>query len=116
MRWSWSATVLLLAFGAGCVTWREIPVPEPPAPPNVVTDLSRVRLRNGQSAEFLTMVVATDSIFGVRNNLGRNRVSVSFDQVERIEVRKKDAVRTLGLFAVIGLVSAYTGITGYKLK
>jgi hypothetical protein len=74
--------------------------------------MSRIRLTNGQSVDFLTLVVATDSLFGVRNNLARTRMTVSFDQVQRIEVRQKDPVRTLGVIAVVALGIFYSGIAG----
>jgi hypothetical protein len=105
-----------VALLPACVTWKEVPIPQPPAPPNVVTDLSRVRLHSGQFAEFLTLVVATDSLFGVRNNMARTRMSVSFDQVQRIEVRKKDGFRTLALIAAIGVGAFYSGAMGVKPK
>jgi hypothetical protein len=82
----------------------------------VVADPSRIALRSGQRVDFLTLVVATDSVFGVRNNLARTRMTISYDQVNRIEVRKKDPVRTLGLIGAIGFAMLYTGALGYKLK
>jgi hypothetical protein len=97
---------------SACFRWTHIPVPTPPAPPNVISNLSRVQLHTGQSVEFLTLVVATDSLFGVRNNESRLRMTVSLDQVKRIEVRQKDALKTLG---VIGLVLGglyYSGAAG----
>jgi hypothetical protein len=108
-----AVVVLLLP---ACVTWKQVPIPEPPAPPNVLTDLSRVRLNNGQSAEFLTLVVATDSLLGVRNNLARTRMSISFDQVRAIEVRKKDAFKTLALLTAITLGVLYSGAAGVRLR
>lgn len=114
MRWRRRIAPALLVLSTGCITWREIPVPTPPAPPNVLTDVSRVRLNNGESPEFLTLVVATDSLFGVRNNLARTRMSVSFDQVRRIEVRKKDGPKTFGLLTLIAIGAFYTGVTGIK--
>jgi hypothetical protein len=100
-RWKRIAVLAGLIVAPGCVRWKQVPVPTPPAPPNVISNLSRLRLASGQSVDFLTLVVATDSLFGVRNNLARTRMTVSLDQVRRIEVREKDPVRTL---AVIGLV------------
>ena len=100
-RWKWMAVVALLAGSQGCMRWKQVPLPTPPAPPNVVSDLSRVRLTNGQKVDFLTLVVATDSIFGVRNNLARTRLTISHDQVRRIEVRQKDPLKTLAVIAVI---------------
>jgi len=115
MRWLRRCVLAcVVASLPACITWKEIPVPEPPAPPNVVTDVSRIRLQNGQSAEFLTLVVATDSLFGIRNNIARTRMTVSFDQVQRIEVRKKDPARTLGLLGLVALGAYYSGITGFK--
>ena len=117
MHWRQRVLAIVMAVTLpGCVTWREIPVPTPPAPPNIVTDLSRVRLNTGQDAEFLTLVVATDSLFGIRNNLARTRMSVSFEQVRRIEVRKKDPLRTLGVITLVLVVATYSGITGFKPK
>ena len=102
----------LLAATQGCTRWKLVPVPVPPAPPNVVSDLSRVRLTNGQSVNFLTLVVATDSIFGVRNNLARTRLTVSHDQVRRIEVRQKDPVKTLTVIALVAGGLYYSGALG----
>lgn len=112
-RWKRVALVALLVGLPGCMRWKQVPVPTPPAPPNVVANLSRVRLISGQSVEFLTLVVATDSLFGVRNNLARTRMTISFDQVRRIEVRQKDPVRTLAVIAALAAVLYYTGATGY---
>ena len=100
-RWRFMAVMALLAATQGCTRWKYVPVPVPPAPPNVVSDLSRVRLNNGLSVHFLTLVVATDSIFGVRNNLARTRLTISHDQVRRIEVRQKDPFKTLAVIAVV---------------
>ena len=105
------ATVLILVL-PGCVRWRLVPVPRPPAPPNVVSDQSRVRLNSGQAVGFLTLVVASDSIFGIRNNDARTRMTISHDQVRRIEVRQKDPVKTLGLLGAIGFGLWYTGMMG----
>ena len=116
MRWRRRFLPALVVLSTGCITWREIPVPTPPAPPNVLTDVSRVRLTNGESPEFLTLVVATDSLFGVRNNLARTRMSIGFEQVRRIEVRKKDGPKTLGLLTVLAVGAFYTGLTGFKPK
>lgn len=91
----------LLVATQGCTRWKLVPAPVPPAPPHVVSDRTRVRLTNGQSVDFLTLVVATDSIFGVRNNLARTRLTISHDQVRRIEVREKDPVKTLAVIAVV---------------
>lgn len=113
-RFKWMSVMLVLMCLPGCVRWKQVPVPTPPAPPNVVSNMSRIRLTSGQSVEFLTLVVATDSLFGIRNNLGRTRMSISFDQVQRIEVRQKDPVRTLGLLALIAAGIFYSGIAGIE--
>lgn len=114
--WLRLAALVLLLSASGCIRWQSVPIPTPPAPPNVIADRSRIVLKSGDRVEFLTLVVATDSIFGVRNNLGRNRITVSFDQVNRIEVRKKDALRTLGLIGSIVAVGIYSGALGIRLK
>lgn len=112
----WLKPLILLSLLTGCVRWHLVPVPTPPAPPNVVADRSRIVLKTGDRVEFLTLVVATDSIFGVRNNLGRNRMTVSFDQVSRIEVRKKDPVRTLGIIGTLLVVGLYSGALGIRMR
>jgi hypothetical protein len=106
------AVMALLIGMPGCLRWKHVPVPTPPAPPNVISNLSRVRLKNGQSVDFLTLVVATDSLFGVRNNLARTRMSISFDQVNRIEVREKDALKTLIVFALVMGALYWSGAAG----
>jgi hypothetical protein len=111
-RWKRVALVAFLVGLPGCMRWKQVPVPTPPAPPNVVADRSRVLLTTGQPVEFLTLVVATDSLFGVRNNLARTRMTISFDQVRRIEVRKKDPVRTLALLGGILFGLYYSGAAG----
>jgi hypothetical protein len=78
----------------------------------VVSDLSRVRLTNGQSVGFLTLVVATDSVFGGRNNLARTRLTISHDQVRRIEVRQKDPFKTLAVIAIVMAGAYYSGGLG----
>ena len=108
------ALIAFLVGSPGCVRWRQVPVPVSPAPPSVVPSVSRIRLNTGQSVEFLTLVVATDSIFGIRNNLARTRMTVSFDQVNRIEVRQKDPVRTLALLAAIMAGLFFSGATGLE--
>ena len=111
-RWKRLALAAFLVGPAGCVRWTQVPVPAPPAPPNVVANLSRVRLNTGQSVQFLTLVVATDSLFGIRNNLARTRMTISFDQVNRIEVRQKDPVRTLAVIAAIMAGIFFSGAAG----
>lgn len=111
-RWKRMAVMALLAATPGCTRWKHVPIPVPPAPPNVVSDLSRVRLTNGLSVDFLTLVVATDSIFGVRNNLARTRLTVSHDQVRRIEVRQKDPFKTLTVIALVLGGAYYSGALG----
>jgi len=111
-RWKRMAVMATLVAIPGCVRWKNVPVPTPPAPPNVISNMSRVRLKTGQTVDFLTLVVATDSIFGVRNNLARTRLTVSFDQVQGIEVREKDALRTFALLGGIALAIYYTGAAG----
>jgi hypothetical protein len=105
--------LLALVLGqSACVRWTQVPVPTPPAPPNVISNISRVHLNTGGSVEFLTLVIATDSLFGVRNNDSRLRMTVSLDQVKRIEVRQKDAVRTLGVLGLILGGVYYSGAAG----
>ena len=111
-RWKRMAVMAVLIGMPGCVRWKQVPALEPHEPPNVVSNLSRVRLKSGQSVNFLTLVVDKDSIFGVRNNLARTRMSISFDQVNRIEVREKDAIKTLALLAVIGGALYWSGALG----
>ena len=79
----------------------------------MISNPSRVHLTSGQSVEFLTLVVATDSLFGIRNNESRMRLTVSLDQVRRIEVRQKDAPRTLGLLGLIMGGLYYSGAAGF---
>ena len=111
-RWKRMAFLTLLIGSQGCMRWKQVPVPTPPAPPNVVADLSRVRLTNGQTVDFLTLVVATDSIFGVRNNLARTRMTISFDQVRRIEVRQKDPIKTFAVGGIVLGLLYYSGAMG----
>ena len=111
-RWKRIALLACLVGAPACTRWKNVPLPTPPAPPNVVSDLSRVRLNTGQSVEFLTLVVATDSLFGVRNNEARTRLTVSFDQVSRVEVRQKDPLRTFALLAGIMGALYFSGAMG----
>jgi hypothetical protein len=113
-RWMRIALMAILVGLPGCVRWKQVPVPTPPAPASLVPSLSRIRLNSGQSVEFLTLVVATDSIFGIRNNMARTRMTVSFDQVNRIEVRQKDPVRTLAVIAVVMVGLYFSGATGFE--
>ena len=112
-RWNLALMVSLLGL-PGCMRWKQVPVPVAPAPPSVVPSLSRIRLNSGQSVEFLTLVVATDSIFGIRNNLARTRLTVSFDQVNRIEMRQKDPVRTLAVMAAVLAGIYFSGVAGIE--
>lgn len=111
-RWNRLAVLALAVGTQGCMRWKQVPIPTPPAPPNVVADLSRVRLTNGQTVSFVTLVVATDSVFGVRNNLARTRMTISFDQVRRIEVRQKDPVKTFAVLAALAAGLYYSGALG----
>jgi hypothetical protein len=113
LGWNRITVLALVVVLPACVRWKPVAIPVAPAPPNVVADRSRIRLTTGQRVEFLTLVVATDSIFGIRNNLARTRLTVSFDQVSRIEVRQKDPVRTMAVIGAIGLVMFYTGALGF---
>ena len=96
-RWQRVAMVVLLAGQSACVKWVGVAVPVPPAPPNVISNPSRVQVNSGQNVEFLTLVVATDSLFGVRNNDARTRLTVSLDQVKRIEVPEADYMQLASL-------------------
>ena len=111
-RRKWILTLALVLGLPGCTRWKLVPVPTPPAPPNVVSDQSRVRLNSGQAVGFLTLVVASDSIFGVRNNDARTRLTISHDQVRRIEVRQKDPLKTLGLLGGVVFGLWYSGAMG----
>jgi len=111
-QWKRVALMACLVGAPACTRWKHVPLPTPPAPPNVVSDLSRVRLNTGQSVEFLTLVVATDSLFGVRNNEARTRLTVSFDQVSRVEVRQKDPLKTLALLGGILGALYFSGAMG----
>jgi hypothetical protein len=111
-RWKSILAIALILGLPACSRWRVVPIPQPTAPPNVVSDVSRVRLTNGQAVGFLTLVVASDSIFGVRNNDSRTRLTISHDQVRRIEVRQKDPLRTLGLLGGVAYVLWYSGAMG----
>jgi hypothetical protein len=62
--------------------------------------------------EFLTLVVASDSIFGVRNNVARTRLTISHDQVRRVEVRQKDTPKTLVMLGAIVGALFYSGAMG----
>lgn len=110
--WKHLVAMACLVAMQGCMRWKLVPIPTPPAPPNVVSNLSRVRLNSGQPVEFVTLVVATDSIFGVRNNDARTRLTISFDQVRRVEVREKDAPKTLALLGAILFGLWYSGAAG----
>ena len=111
-RWQRVALGVLLVGQSACVKWVSVAVPVPPAPPNVISNQSRVHLTSGQRVEFLTLVVATVSLFGIRNNDARLRMTVSLDQVKRIEVRQKDATRTLGLLGLLMGGLYYSGAAG----
>jgi hypothetical protein len=111
-RWQRIVAMVLLLGLPGCIRWKQVPIPVPPAPPHVVSDPSRIRLTNGQSVGFLTLVVASDSLFGVRNNFARSRVTISHDQVRRVEVRQKDPVKTLALLGAILGGLYYSGAMG----
>lgn len=111
-RWKPIVALVLFMGLPACTRWKVVPVPQPPSPPNVVSDISRVRLNTGQAVGFLTLVVASDSIFGVRNNDARTRLTISHDQVRRIEVRQKDPIRTLGLLGALAFGLWYSGAMG----
>lgn len=106
------ALIALMLGQSACVRWTAVPVPTPPAPPNVISNVSRVHLNTGGSVEFLTLVVATDSLFGVRNNDSRLRMTVGLEQVKRIEVRQKDALKTLGILGLVVGGLYYSGAMG----
>jgi hypothetical protein len=110
--WKGLVAVACLVAMPGCLRWKLVPIPTPPAPPNVVSNLSRVRLNSGQDVEFVTLVVATDSIFGIRNNDARTRLTISFDQVRRVETREKDPLKTLGFMGALLFGLWYSGAAG----
>ncbi len=106
---------LLLAL-PGCLSWKQVHIPAPPAPPMVISRLSKVTLTTRASVEFVTLVVAPDSVFGIRSNFSRTRMTISRDQIARVEERRKDAPRTLALIAVMVAAGFWSGITGFSPK
>lgn len=115
MRQVVSGAVLLFGL-TGCMGWRRVDVPEPPAPLRTYRQPLRVTLDNREVFHLVNVVIVTDSLFGTTDDLSAIRMGVALREVDRIDQRYKDNKRS---FLVLALVTAgvlMSGLAGTGLR
>ena len=97
MRRMVSPAALLLGLTGltGCMGWRRVEVPTPPAQLRTYRQPLRVTLDNREVFHLVNVVIVTDSLFGTTDDLSAIRMGVALREVDRIDQRYKDNKRTL---------------------
>jgi hypothetical protein len=101
---------LLVAFLAGCRSWRAEPLPAAGAPARAVGGHLRVTRADGARVELTRTRIAGDSLRGERRtpdggDAARTVVTIPLDSVYRLERRRVSIGRTVGLyFGVMGAI------------
>ena len=100
--------ILLPAYVASCTSWRV----EPVSPAQVVSQdepsTIRVTLNDGTRFELNSPVVSGDTLLGLVKTEGYGQRAVLLADISRVEIRKGDALKTVGL--VVGLALLFVGI------
>lgn len=111
------AGVMLVLLASGCMGWRRVQVPTPPATLQVHRVPVRVTLVNRDVYEFQNVVIVTDSLFGTTmDEVTPVRMGIALRNVTRLEERYKDNRRTLLAFAGVVALLLYSGLAGTGLK
>ena len=100
--------ILLPVYVASCMSWRV----EPVSPAQVVVQdqpsAIRVTMNDGSRFELESPVVSGDSLLGLAKSESYTQRGVLLADVSRVEIRKGDALKTVGL--VVGLGMLFVGI------
>lgn len=89
---------------AACTNLVADPVPTPPAPIRQIDGKVNVVDRAGRVYELTRTMLATDSIFGVLEGSGGQRMSLPLSNVASIKHREPDRARTVLAILGIGLL------------
>jgi len=116
-------SVLLWVGVPACTSWKEV---KPPVEQTLERDRpseARVYLADGTVVELTTPRIVSDSLKGVTAEGSRmgeqTRVSVPLTDVNGVEVRKSDALKTtalavgVGVLAVGGIMAVAVALSGY---
>lgn len=115
LRQAVSAAGMVLAL-TGCMSWRRIEVPTPPAQLRTYRESLRVRLDNREVFHLVNVVIVTDSLFGTTDDISAIRMGVALREVDRIDRRQKDNGRTILAIAGITAVVLFSGMAGTGIK
>ncbi len=100
--------ILLPAYVGSCTSWRV----EPVSPAQVVNQdqpsTIRVTLNDGSRFELDSPVVSGDSLLGLVKDESYRQRAVLLADISRFEIRKGDALKTVGL--VVGLAMLLGGV------
>jgi hypothetical protein len=100
--------ILLPVYVASCMSWRV----EPVSPAQVVIQdqpsAIRVTMNDGSRFELESPVVSGDSLLGLAKSEAYAPRGVLLADISRVEIRKGDALKTVGL--VVGLAMLFVGI------
>lgn len=111
-----AAAVGLLFTLSGCMGWRRVEVPTPPAQLRTYRQPLRVTLDNREVFHLVNVVIVTDSLFGTTDDISAIRMGVALREVDRIDQRYKDNKRTLLTLALVGAGIFLSGLAGTGLK
>jgi hypothetical protein len=100
--------ILLPVYVASCMSWRV----EPVSPAQVVVQdqpsAIRVTMNDGSRFELESPVVSGDSLLGLAKSKSFAQRGVLLADISKVEIRKGDALKTVGL--VVGLGMLFVGI------
>ena len=105
--------ILLPAYVASCMSWRV----EPLSPAQVVTQEQpsaiRVTMKYGSRFELESPVVSGDSLVGLVKTESYASRGVLLADISRVEIRKGDALKTVGLVVGLGMLFVGIATVGY---
>lgn len=103
----------LAVLATGCMGWRRVDVPTPPARLTQHRQPMRVTLVNRDVWEFRNVVIVTDSLFGTTiDEVDPVRMGIALRNVTRLEERVKDPKRTVLAIAAGVAFVLMTGMAG----
>ena len=105
--------ILLPAYVASCMSWRV----EPVSPAQVVIQdqpsAIRVTMNDGSRFELESPVVSGDSLLGLAKSESYAPRGVLLADISRVEIRKGDALKTVGLVVGLGMLFVTIATLGY---
>ena len=105
--------ILLPAYVASCMSWRV----EPVSPAQLVTQdhpsAIRVTMNDGSRFELESPVVSGDSLLGLAKSESYAPRGVLLADISRVEIRKGDALKTVGLVVGLGMLFVTIATLGY---